>query len=110
MRMNQSTRPRTLGARLSVLGSVALALAVGVAREAPADLTTELVASGLIQPLFATYAPGDADRLFIVEQPGVIRILDIASDPPALLTGNFLDIQHRRHVGIGLQIRVDGRG
>ncbi len=72
---------------------MALALAVGVAREAPADLTTERVASGLTQPLFATHAPGDADRLFIVEQPGVIRILDIASDPPALLTGDFLDIQ-----------------
>src|SRR6478735_2902275 len=27
----------------------------------------QLVASGLVSPVFATYAPGDRDRLFIVE-------------------------------------------
>ena len=62
---------------------------------AAAPLTSELVASGLDQPLFATFAPGDAERLFIVEQPGVIRILDLANDPPVLLGAAFLDIQAR---------------
>ena len=69
-----------------------LALVTGTAR---ADLTSELVATGLDDPLYATFVPGDAGRLFIVEQPGVIRILDIASQPPALLGAAFLDIQAR---------------
>jgi hypothetical protein len=39
------------------------------------DLATVLVASGLSRPLFATSPPGDVDRLFIVEQDGLIKIL-----------------------------------
>jgi glucose/arabinose dehydrogenase len=35
------------------------------------------VASGLQAPLFATTPPGDASRLFIVEQTGAIKILDL---------------------------------
>lgn len=33
------------------------------------------VASGLDQPLFLTFAPGDASRLFVVEQTGRIRVV-----------------------------------
>jgi glucose/arabinose dehydrogenase len=79
----------------SVAAGLAMALAVGVARAAPTPLTTERVATGLDQPLFVTFAPGDADRVFIVEQPGVIRILDISSVPPLLVATPFLDIQAR---------------
>lgn len=44
---------------------------------APA-LTTERVASGLSLPVYATHAPGDSERLFIVEQhTGRIRILNL---------------------------------
>lgn len=39
------------------------------------NLTSVRVASGLTRPLFVTHAPNDYDRVFIVEQPGVIRIL-----------------------------------
>jgi glucose/arabinose dehydrogenase len=39
------------------------------------QLTTVLVASGLLRPLFVTSPPGDVDRLFIVEQDGLIKIL-----------------------------------
>jgi glucose/arabinose dehydrogenase len=42
---------------------------------ASAALTTQRVASGLNLPIYATAPPGD-DRLFIVEQCGVIKILD----------------------------------
>jgi glucose/arabinose dehydrogenase len=35
------------------------------------------VASGLHSPLFITAAPGDTSRLFIVEQTGAIKILDL---------------------------------
>jgi glucose/arabinose dehydrogenase len=76
-----------------VAAGLAIALVAGAARAAPTPLTTELVASGLVDPLFVTFAPGDADRVFIVEQPGVIRILDVASEPPVLLGSPFLDIQ-----------------
>ncbi len=39
----------------------------------------ELVTSALDAPVYATYAPGDTDRLFIVERGGNIRILDLAT-------------------------------
>lgn len=37
------------------------------------------VASGLSAPIFATYAPGDRNRLFIVERGGTIKILNLAT-------------------------------
>ena len=58
-------------------------------------LTSVRVASGLTRPLFATSAPGDPGRLFVVEQPGVVRILDLMAEPPSLLAAPFLDIQDR---------------
>lgn len=56
------------------------------------DFTSELVATGLSNPVYVTHAPGDFDRVFIVEQFGTIRILDITQDPNVLLTAPFLDI------------------
>jgi glucose/arabinose dehydrogenase len=77
------------------LGLLALASAFALPLNAAATpLTTERVATGLSRPLYVTHAPGDSDRLFIVEQRGTIRILDIASEPPAL-GATFLDIQAR---------------
>lgn len=54
------------------------------------DIAAERIATGLGQTVFATSAPGDPDRLFVVAKTGEIRILDAA-------TGNvtpspFLDI------------------
>jgi glucose/arabinose dehydrogenase len=51
-------------------------------------LTTVLVASGLLRPLFVTSPPGDLERLFIVEQDGLIKIL---VDGTVLATP-FLDV------------------
>ncbi|MCH8344209.1 MAG: PQQ-dependent sugar dehydrogenase [Planctomycetes bacterium] len=53
-------------------------------------LTTVRVASGLNRPVFATHAPSDFSRLFIVEQRGVIKILDLATE--TVLATPFLDI------------------
>ncbi len=54
----------------------------------PALKLTEVV-SGLDRPVLLTYAPGDpATRMFVVEQPGVIRILQDGQ----LLAAPFLDI------------------
>lgn len=43
----------------------------------PGRITAQLIASGFSQSLFATSAPGDPDRLFVVEKGGVIRLLDL---------------------------------
>lgn len=55
-----------------------------------AGLTLQLVVSGLSAPVFMTAAPGDASRLFIVEQTGTIRIFDVQSG--ALRATPFLDL------------------
>ena len=57
---------------------------------AVAPLATVRVASGLNRPIFVTHAPGDETRLFIVEQRGVIRILDLTTE--TVLGLPFLDI------------------
>lgn len=54
------------------------------------ELHTTRVASGLFLPVFATYAPGDFSRLFIIEKPGRIRILNL--DTGVLSATSFLDI------------------
>jgi glucose/arabinose dehydrogenase len=53
-------------------------------------LATERVASGLNRPVFVTHAPGDETRLFIVEQRGVIKILDLTTE--TILGTAFLNI------------------
>ncbi len=42
-------------------------------------LTSVRVAAGLASPLYVTTPPGDLDRLFIVQQRGLIRILNLAT-------------------------------
>ena len=67
----------------------------GAGAAAQTPLATELVVSGLDEPLYATAPPGDADRLFVVEQPGRVRVIDLTVDPPALVGTPFLDITGR---------------
>jgi len=89
-----SLRRRSLSPGLSLALLVAGSLWSGSGRAAT-PLTSELVVSGLEQPLFVTAAPGDASRLFVVEQPGRIRIVDLTADPPELAATAFLDITDR---------------
>ena len=77
--------------RLSVLGTAS------PARGAIEGL--ELVASGLANPLFVTHAPGDPDRLFIVERGGVIRVLDLGSGQ--VLATPFLTVSDTKATGEG---------
>ncbi|HEY3296365.1 MAG TPA: PQQ-dependent sugar dehydrogenase [bacterium] len=51
-------------------------------------ITTVRVATGLQQPLFITYAPGDAGRLYIVERGGRIKVLQNGQ-----ISGTFLDVR-----------------
>src|SRR4051812_44101494 len=40
---------------------------------------TTRVASGLAAPEFATFAPGDPNHLFVVQQGGVIKVVDLST-------------------------------
>ncbi len=66
------------------------ALAASCTPVAGSDLVLEPVTSGLAEPVFVTSPPGDR-RLFVVEQPGRIRIVDEGR----LLPEPFLDIGDR---------------
>jgi glucose/arabinose dehydrogenase len=59
----------------------------------PLDLRE--VATGFDSPVFATAAPGEPDRLYVVEQGGRIRILERNDDELTLLDEVFLDISDR---------------
>lgn len=54
------------------------------------DIASRLVVSGLSRPVYATHAPGDESRLFIIEKQGRIRILDLETE--TLNSDYFLDI------------------
>src|SRR2546423_4599792 len=56
---------------------VCLVLAANARAQPVPGLDAIRVASGLSSPLFATAPPGDINRLFIVQQNGVIRILNL---------------------------------
>lgn len=62
---------------------IALCLLAAATREIRAQAVPGLdavrVASGLTQPVFVTAPPGDYGRLFIVQQNGQIRILNLAT-------------------------------
>lgn len=51
-------------------------------------LGTELVGSGLVRPIWVTHAPGDTQRIFVIEKQGRIRIIKNG----VLLPTAFLDI------------------
>jgi glucose/arabinose dehydrogenase len=56
-----------------------------------AQLRLDPVLSGLVSPVFATSAGDGSNRLFIVEQPGLIKVLPPGASSPTV----FLDIQRR---------------
>ena len=58
-------------------------------------LTTVLVARGLASPLDLQSAPGDRSRIFVVEQPGRIRVIRDG----ALVAAPFLDVSGRISTG-----------
>jgi hypothetical protein len=66
----------------------------GVSQTANTSLKSVEVVTGLSgRPLFVTAAPGDTDRLFIVEQDGVIRVKQRGTAPGQHTV--FLDISAR---------------
>jgi glucose/arabinose dehydrogenase len=67
--------PRSIGRLLAVALSAACCTLAGAQ-----TLRTQTVATGLNQPVGVYAPPGDTTRLFIVEQNGLIRILDLATN------------------------------
>ncbi len=55
----------------------------------------QTVLSGLTSPIYATHAPGEAERLFVVQQGGVILLLTNTSAVPS----TFLNITSRVNSG-----------
>jgi glucose/arabinose dehydrogenase len=77
-----------------VLGIVCLLVACfDVHAQAVQGLDAIRVASGLTQPLFVAAPPGDFNRIFIVQQNGQIRILNLVTG--TLNATPFLDISAR---------------
>ncbi|MBI3118811.1 MAG: PQQ-dependent sugar dehydrogenase [Candidatus Hydrogenedentes bacterium] len=71
-------------------------------------LRSEFVAGGFQNPLFLTAAPNDNTRLYVVEQPGRIRIIKNGT----LLATPFLNIASKLTFGgerglLGLAFRPD---
>lgn len=64
--------------KLAVSASAMLLLAGHCFGQNPTLELTQ-VASGLTNPIFATYAPGDTSRMFIAERGGDIKILNLGS-------------------------------
>jgi glucose/arabinose dehydrogenase len=67
----------------------ALAGLFTIAQPGWAQVATTRIATGLLRPTFVTYLPGDSERVFVLEQAGVIRIIDNGT----LTSRAFLDIQ-----------------
>jgi glucose/arabinose dehydrogenase len=86
MQVNHGLVAPALAAASAVLWSSPAALAGGT------PLATERIAADLAHPVFATHAPGDFTRLFIVEKQGRIRILNMKTGAIQPVASAFLDI------------------
>ncbi|NOY41223.1 MAG: PEP-CTERM sorting domain-containing protein [Planctomycetes bacterium] len=76
--------------RVLIAGAIAFSLVANLATSHAGVFGLQNVASGLDSPIYATYAPGDTDRLFIVERGGAVRILDLNTG--TMNAQNFLQV------------------
>ena len=58
--------------------------------ESATALQVDRLATGLTEPIYATHAPGDPETLFVVEQDGVIKRVDLTTNTVA--TTPFLTV------------------
>jgi glucose/arabinose dehydrogenase/plastocyanin len=123
---NDATSPYSVASRLSVgahtltavasdnlgLTSTSAPVVVQMARYLPAitngniSLFLQPVATGMAAPDYAISPPGDKSRLFVVEQNGLLRIIENG----VLLPGAALDIQSRVTPPLNLASPNDERG
>ncbi len=78
--------------RKTLIAALALAISSSAFAGTTAIKPKLVLASGLTYPTFLTAAPGDETRLFVIEKRGLIRIIDISTATPTLLTTAFLNI------------------
>src|SRR5262245_32722458 len=71
--------------------TVLATLLIGTETSHAANIQLVRVASGLSSPVFVTHAPDTSNRLFILEQAGVVKVLQPGSSTPTV----FLDITTR---------------
>lgn len=83
----QTLAPTPVTQQVQVTAGATASTSVSYAATAPLALALQEVASGLSAPIFLTAPPGDS-RLFILERPGRIRVLQNGN----LLATPFLDI------------------
>jgi len=77
-----------------IFAASVLALTLGVPSGAPAaapNIVLEPVVANLASPVFVTHAADGSGRLFIVEQAGLIKVLQPGAATPSI----FLDIRDR---------------
>lgn len=78
--------------RITILLALALGAFTSTLRaQAVSGLKIERVAAGLSDPVYVTAPPGDTSRLFILQQTGQIRILNLATG--AVNATEFIDIR-----------------
>lgn len=92
-------------------GVIAFALSLQLAAlVSAAAVGLERVAAGLDRPIFVTHAPGDAQRLFIVEKMGAIKILNLGDNsinPTPFLTVPDTDASDNEEGLLGLAFHPD---
>ncbi len=81
-------------AATACLAGLSIAATTGTSSAGTTDLTSHRLITGLARPVYVCAAPGDSDRLFVVEQrsgsTGRIRIFDLTTN--SLLSTPFLSI------------------
>jgi glucose/arabinose dehydrogenase len=98
--MHTSTQGNTRRAMFEsrVIGAASALLLVLTAGSSGAIQLNPVVTSGLSNPVFVTHAGDGSNRLFIVEQGGIVKVLQPGASAPT----NFLDI-HTKVVAGGEQ-------
>ncbi len=69
-----------------------IAMLAAMPLQAQDTLTSERIVTGLSRPIYLTHA-GDKERAFIVQQRGLVRILDLTTD--TILPDPFIDLASR---------------
>ncbi|MGE3241326.1 MAG: sorbosone dehydrogenase family protein [Pirellulales bacterium] len=79
-----------------ILGALLLLASQQATHAAIAGL--QRVATGLNNPVFATHAPGDRDRMFVLEKGGAIKIVNLQNNT---VSGTFMSIGDTDSAGEG---------
>ena len=86
-----SSSGQAIHLRIALWVGVWTSATTGMVSAEGTPLKTVRVASGLVRPVFVTFAPGDFDRIFIVQKTGQIRVMRAGE----LLDTPFLDLSER---------------